>query len=493
MISTRFFFPLLLAARLSPSSGAAETLYQKPPKEVLDVLHAPALPDASLDPTRTTLLLATPVRFPPIADLAQPFLRLGGSRVVVRNRSLYAAPYSSAFDLVRIADGSVTHVALPAGAKAGSPSWSPDGKRYAFSVIGSDAVELWLGEAASGKVHRIPGAKLNPFFRDEITWMPDGQTLLVQLVPREQGQPPAALSAPTGPDVKETSGGKASSTYEVRDVLTSEHDEALFDYYASTQLARVDASGRVTAIGKPAVHLGASPSPDGHLLVQTLHRPWSRLTTWDRFPREVDVWDRDGKQVHHIASVPLSESVPIWGVPIGPREFEWRPDAPSTLVWAEALDGGDWKTQVPNRDRVMSWKAPFEGEATEVLRTEQRFSGIAWLEGSGRAFLTDVDLIRHWTRVFVVDFDAPGSSPRKIQDRSTDERYRNPGSPVLRTLANGFSVVEHDGDTIWLRGQGASPEGDRPFLDRDGLCHAPLAHPTVRGCLGRGPVADRAG
>jgi dipeptidyl aminopeptidase/acylaminoacyl peptidase len=114
----------------------------------------------------------------------------------------------------------------------------------------------------------------------------------------------------------------------------------------------------------------------------------------------------------------------------------------------------------------MFWKAPFAGEPAELLRTELRFRGFSWSEAPGLAFVTEYDAIRHWTRVYTFDVDTPGAKPRKIWDLSSDDRYNHPGYPVFRTLANGYRVVDQKGDTIWLRGQGASPEGDRPFLDK---------------------------
>ena len=468
MIRDLSFVPIMISLSLFASLGpAADSTYQKPPKAVLDVLHAPPLPDPSLDPTHTTIVLATPVQFPPIADLAQPFLKLAGTRVVIRNRSLYDSSYWTAIDLVTVADGSVIHVAVPAGAKVGFPDFSADGKRYVFNVITPDSVEMWVGEAGKSGVKKIEGVSLNPFFGSEIQWMPDQKTLIVKMVPKDQGKAPAAPSVPAGPDVKETTGGRASSTYEVRDVLTSEHDEANFDYYGSTQLALVDiASGKVTPIGKPGLYTRVSASPDGHLLVETIHRPYSRVTTYDRFPREVDVWDGGGKPVKHVASLPLAESVPIWGVTTGPREFQWRATSSATLFWLEAQDGGDWNTKVPYRDRVMAWKAPFEGEPVEVLRTEMRCDVLWWSEAPGIAFVTEYDAIKHWTRLQLVDFDTAGSASRKVWEHSSDELYKNPGYPVWRVLPNGFWVVGQEGQAIWLRGQGASPEGDRPFLDK---------------------------
>ena len=459
--------PLLLVL-LPPSARAADAVYQKPPQEVLEVLHAAPLPDAFLDPAHRTILLGTPVRFPPIAEISQPFLKLAGTRVVVRNRALYGEPYWTSFERVTVADGTKGHVSLPAGAQAGAPQFSADGTHYVFSNTTPGAVELWAGDTTSTKVRRIENVKLNPFFGSAVQWMPDQKTLLVRLVPRGQGKAPALSTTPTGPDVKETSGdGKASSTYEVRDVLASAHDEENLEYYGATQLGLVDfASGKVTTIGKPGLYLEATPSPDGHLLVETIVRPFSRLTTYSRFPREVHVWDRGGNVVKHVASLPLAESIPIWGEPTGPREIQWRATAPATLYWVEAQDGGDWKTIVPQRDRVMTWKAPFDGQPAEVMRTQMRFGGFSWSDEPGLALVEDHDAIKHWTRTQLVDVDHAGVAPRTLWELSTDEKYQNPGTPVFKVLPNGGWVVDQEGDTIWLRGPGASPDGERPFLDR---------------------------
>jgi dipeptidyl aminopeptidase/acylaminoacyl peptidase len=204
------------------------------------------------------------VRYPPIADLAQPMLRLAGVRIVPKSRTLHNPTYWSEFTLTTIPDGAQTHVTTPAGAKLGQPRWSADGKRFAFAIFGAEAMELWIAETGSGKAHRVPQVRLNPILGDELQWMPDQKTLLVKLVPKGQPPPPEQL-VPKGPDIQEATGEKgASSTYELRDVLKSPRDEALFEYYASSSLALVDAaSGRVTTLGKPALYSDVAPAPDG--------------------------------------------------------------------------------------------------------------------------------------------------------------------------------------------------------------------------------------
>src|SRR5262245_45739734 len=81
-IKNRLIIYLLGAALLAPSfSVHAQTPYQKPPKTVLDVLDAPESATVSVSPSRDKMLLSTPVRYPSIAELAEPMLRLAGSRI----------------------------------------------------------------------------------------------------------------------------------------------------------------------------------------------------------------------------------------------------------------------------------------------------------------------------------------------------------------------------------------------------------------------------
>ncbi len=459
----------VLALTFCASIAHAESKYEKPPKQVLDVLRAPPAPNASVSPTRETLILMTPVRYPPIAELARPFLRLAGTRFIPENRTPHAAFDFSEYALVNVATGTRTVVKTPAGAKLGWPEWTADGKRFAFTVTTPSASELWLGEATSSATRKVAGVRLNRVLDEYFGWMPDQRTLLVKLVPDGLGAPPSSTEVPRGPNVQEASGEKGpSSTYETRDTLKSPKDEELFQYYASSQLALIDsASGRITKLGKPGLYTSLQPAPDGkHVLVSQIHRPFSYITTYDRFPCEVDVWDRAGKVLHHVASLPLADAVPIWGVPTGPRDFEWRATEPATLVWAEALDGGDWKTKVPHRDRVMLVRAPFAEAPRELTRTEQRYDGFMWSERAQIAFITEVDEIKHWRRTYTMNVDAPNEAKRLLWDRSTDERYKHPGWPVRRMLQNGVSVVQVDGTSVLLVGPGASPDGDRPFLDR---------------------------
>jgi dipeptidyl aminopeptidase/acylaminoacyl peptidase len=471
----------LTSSNVAPAAASTEGAsgYNEPPKNILDVMHAPSAPMPRVSPTQDSILLVSWQDYPSISRVATPFLRLAGVRVEPKNHSKHDTPGGygitpcvRSLELVHVADGAQVHIALPAGACPGEPLWAADGKRFAFVNLAPESVELWIGNAKTGEVHPVPGARLNPMFNDELQWMPDQKTLLVKLVPKEMGPPPPEPIMPIGPSIQETAGEKGqSSTYENRDTLRNKHDEDLFDYYAASQLAFVNAeTASITPIGKPANYESLDAAPDGHhILVATIHKPYSYVTTSERFPREVEVWDvSQPSQIgrHTIASLPLADRVPIHGVPMGPRDFSWRATDPATLVWAEALDGGDWNVNVPARDKIMLAKAPFSSPAVEITRMEQHYDGIFWGEQSNTALLDEYDNNRHWRRTFIVNVDAQDQKPRLLWDLSTDERYANPGIPVRRQLPNGAMVVRQEGDSIYLAGVGSSADGDRPFLDR---------------------------
>jgi dipeptidyl aminopeptidase/acylaminoacyl peptidase len=465
------------AVASSPAT-AVPSGYDQPPKPLLDVLHAPSPPEPILSPTRDTILLVSWVTYPPMTQIAEPFLPLAGIRVEPRTRRKHdtpggygVSPCARSFALVDVASSRETPVALPAGGCADNVLWTADGKRFAFCNTSHDAVELWIGDATTGATRRLGDARLNPMLGSSTQWLADQKTLLVKLVPDRAGPPPAGSGSTGGggPSIQETDGKSGeSSTYEARDTLASKHDEDLFEYYSTSQLALIDAAtGAVTRIGKPASFTEVAAAPDGnHLLVAAIRKPYSYVVTADRFAHDVEVWDRGGHVVRALAQLPIADRVPVRGVPTGPRNFSWRRTEPATLIWAEALDRGDWNVNVPARDKVMMQRAPFAGAATELTRTEQRFERLDWSEQPRVSLLHEIDRNRHWRRTFVVDVDDPKSKPRLLWDLSSDDRYKDPGEAVDRVLPSGQRVVRQDGDAIFLRGEGASPEGDRPFLDR---------------------------
>lgn len=459
-------FVMLLASAFVSTRAQQTNSYQKPPQEILDVLNAPQTPNASVSPTRDFILFARAVRYPPISELAQPMLRLAGLRINPNANAPHRAPYFVSLSIKNLNGGAERTVALPADAHISFPQWSADGKHFAFTNTTARGVELWIGDTQTASARKIEAARINSVMGAPVLWMPDNRTLLVQLVPSSRSLPPSPSDVPNAPNIQESSGKPAPvRTYE--DLLKTPYDEVLFDYYATAQLAFVDTSNnRITNIGQPAIFATVQPSPSGqYILVARIQHPYSYLHPVFDFPKEVEVWDDKATVVYKVASLPLQDAVPIEGVPTGPRDYEWRPTEPATLVWVEALDGGDPRKKISPRDRVMIYKVPTRMMPIELFKTPERFAGMNWGERGDVVLITDFNRNKRTRRTFILNPNDATQQPRVIWDLNVNDRYNNPGAPVMKTLPNNQHAMLQNGDVIYLIGQGSSPEGDRPFLD----------------------------
>src|SRR5262245_460310 len=172
---------LLLASALPPAH--APSGYKKPPEEIRKILNISPPPVGTLTPNRDYLLLAETSRYPGIADLSRPVLRLAGARIDPATNGPQLPPRFTAFTFVPLKGGDRVKLKLPAGARPGAPVWSPDRKQFALTVTTDKGVELWLGKAGEAGLRQVKGARLNAAFGVPVQWLPDGDTLLVQLVP----------------------------------------------------------------------------------------------------------------------------------------------------------------------------------------------------------------------------------------------------------------------------------------------------------------------
>lgn len=451
------------------ATGAAEdrpaaTEWQKPPQDIMDVLHAPQLPRVTSSPSGEYLALTDPVLYPSLAELAAPMHKLGGIRVNPVRNAVHGRRGGTSPRLVRVADGKVTPFDLPTDAEVHDVTWTADGERFAITVALADQMGLWIG-SVDGELTRIENVALNPLLGGAVDWLPDQERLLVRRIP-DRGPAPEPPAIPAGPEVLEGEGAEARSTYEARNLLETAHDDALFTYYMSSELAIIDPDeNSIEVIGEPAPYTTASFSPSGdYLLVEYLVEPWSHEVAWWRFASEVEIWNDSGEKVATVASLPVADEVPTRGVPEGPRRFTWRATAPHTLYWVEALDGGDPMVEVEHRDRLMRLEAPFESAAEEAFRAEHRIVSTGWGAEDGTLMLAQYERMERWLYVWLLDVE--NGSSRLWYDRDVSDRYGDPGSPVFQPLPSGHWVMKQEGDHIYFRGSGATEGGDRPFLDR---------------------------
>jgi dipeptidyl aminopeptidase/acylaminoacyl peptidase len=464
----------LLAILLIGAFAFGQEPYKLPPQEVIDILDAPPTPMVSMSPAGDIMALIERQAMPSIAEVSQPILRIAGIRITPATNSRQFFYLNTGLNLKDLKTGATQKVVFPEGMKFGFPSWAPDGKSIALLRYLDEGVELWVIDAKSSAAKAVTPAVVNAV-TSAFGWLPDSRRLYVSLVPENRGPAPQPPRVPVGPNIQETSGQFTKApTYQ--DLLKTAFDEALFDYYATAQLVILDiGEGSLRKIGRPGIFADVSFSPDlNYILVNRLKHPYSYSVPLYDFARSYEVWNMDGTLVHLLADLPPAENVPINGVPTGPRDVEWIPLKPSTLIWVEALDEGDPEKEIPFRDQYLRLSAPFKDSPQPVLQLKERASGLGYYRGSGLTYFATPGLAlaseytwkKRWRTTYLIDLDHPEVAPKKCFDLSTQDRYNNPGIPVMTTLKSGENLILQDKDWIYLEGSGSSPQGDHPFLDR---------------------------
>jgi hypothetical protein len=192
------------------------------------------------------------------------------------------------------------------------------------------------------------------------------------------------------------------------DLLHTDADADVFESLATTVPLRVDPdSGVATELGPPGLYYHLSESPDGaHLLVYQLQRPFSFRVPFPYFSRRVEVWASAGRLTRVVADLPVSDEVPRHGVPTGPRMVSWEESVPASLVWAEALDGGDPMAKVEHRDEIFRLPAPFDTAPQSSVLVEERCLGWYDMAAAGHLLITEHDRDRRWITSRLTDLAA---------------------------------------------------------------------------------------
>lgn len=444
--------------------------YRMPPSNLAAIVDAPPTPGISLSPRRKWMLLMHRPSLPPIAQLAEPELRLAGLRIKPATNGPSRVTGYTGLTLKEVegsAERSIT--GLPEDARITDVRWAPNGAHIAFLVTGRGGIELWVANVESGRAWRLIEDHINDTYGVSHLWLSDSRRLVAKVIPARRGDAPADDPVPTGPVIQQNL-GVATPARTYQDLLKNSHDEGLFDYYFTSQLVVIDFNDTRRNLNEPGVFASISASPNGeYLLVQQLHRPYSYQVPASRFPRRIEVWNLDGQPVHLVADVPLADNIPVafGSVRTGPRSVAWRADVPATLAWTEARDGGDAAAEAEVRDELFTLEAPFTGEPVSLAELDQRYAGVMWGDGE-RAILYSSWWRTRNQKGVLIQPDNPTAEQRVLFDFSFQDRYNNPGFPLAEQTRWGTRVLRtsDNGRFIYLSGPGGSEEGDRPFLDK---------------------------
>ncbi len=444
----------------------AQSGYKLPPKEIVDIIDAPATPAVRVSPTKEAMLYINISTNPDIEILAQPILRIGGIRINPVQNSRQRTSQANGMSVQWLAENKSVTINIPAGSKIGSPAWSNDGKKIAFTRDTDLGVELWVADAKTGAAKKIANVLLNDVLGNPMQWMADNNSLMVRALVANRGKAPVAPLRPDGPVIDETD-GVAAAVRTFQDLLKNQHDENLFEYFGKSQLVLVNSTnGTLKNIGTAALITGVNISPDeNYMIVSQVKRPFSYLVTYTSFSQSTQIWDKSGRVIKTMTDMPVLDNVPIQGVVTGPRSITWQALHPAKLIWVEALDGGDPLAKAENRDKILTLSAPFNANATEVMKLKHRFGGFDWLANVDEIFISEFERERRWRYTTYFNLKDINGSKKVVFDLSTNDVYNNPGTPVYETNARGESVIAQDGDWIYLSGRGASPQGDFPEVN----------------------------
>lgn len=460
--------------------------YRLPPTDIRNIVDAPPTPALSFSPNRDKILFLKRRALPPLSELARPEEKLAGIRIDGNCNTRSRMSFYTGIGIHKLMEDDtlgpeIEVFGFPDGAKINFISWSQDGRHLSFTIRfdqednTSSKLSLWVADVETGQARPLFTTSeiyVNAIF-DNFVWI-DESTLVVCTIPLSRGEPPKKPLIPSGPKIQSNEEKNVVQLRTYQDLLKDEYDADLFDFYATTQLLWVKLDGTTKPIGPPAIYTSINPSPDNkYFLVTSIHRPYSFTVPCGRFPKRVDVWTSDGKFVREICDLPLAENIPIAfnSVRKGMRSINWRSDKCSSLYWAETQDGGDAKVDVSPRDIIYTQSAePKLGEEPEVLhKLDLRFGGISWGDDS-LALVYESWYKTRRTRTWVISPADRGEGAHILFDRSSEDVYSDPGSPMLRRTLSGTYVLakikKQDGSTyLLLNGSGATPEGNVPFLD----------------------------
>jgi len=473
------------------ATAASGTEYRQPAAPLVDLVDTPARPAARVSPDGRWLATFARSRVQPLERVARHELELAGLRIHPASFSRSRSRTYAGMALHDLREGKRIAIDdLPQG-RIDSPSWSSDARFIAFTVAQADRVTLWIHDVQQQQTRRLVAAPLNSVLTSRpFTWLPDASGLLINIAVNHGDSLPQPSTESSVPVIQQAEPDSTAPVRTYQDLLDSPLAGRQFAFLARGQLARVNLEGETTKLGEPALIDDFEPSPDTrYLLVETIERPFSYTVPHYRFASRTEVWNRDGERVKTVARLPLAEDIPkgFDSVRTGRRSVEWRADSAATLVWAEAQDGGDMSVEVDHHDRVFAWSAPFERPPRELLATEWRYAGIDW-GNDELAMLIEWRFSDRQVRRWTIAPGLPGQAPVLFDERSYNDEYNDPGSPVHTTGEYGTRIIQTiDGSSILLTGRGASPDGETPFLD----CHDFEQQATTRIWASRAPYHER--
>jgi dipeptidyl aminopeptidase/acylaminoacyl peptidase len=451
-------------AQADPQTVLADKGYVAPPEDIAELVLAPRYLNATLtevSPNKRWFLHEVGDGPVTMDRFSKDFDELGGVFIdysANRHRDLTIRT-NIGINVISAADGSVTAIDVPAGARVSNATWSPDGMRVAFYVHTDDETHIWVADPATGNSRQVTRRPVLATMVTGFEWTGQGSEIATVLVPARRSARPMPSRMPTGPQVKITEDGENMlRTY--ASLMATPYDEQLLEWHATGQLAVVNAANRTTTeIGAPAMITSFDFAPSGQFArVETMKKPFSYIVPVSSFGHKEEVWDRAGSVLVELedtdtqtglgGNLPNAPGVGGEGQEPDRRGLAWREDgagltflqqAPAPAGAADAPRTRSDRT--PRADRVMLWAPPFDSSSLSVVystnsrMTDHRFSADhsmlfvserpAGGRGGGGGNATGT------VKEYAVDLSSPATTYTLVEYES-DDFYANPGTLLNR-------------------------------------------------------------
>ena len=453
------------------ASAQKSAIYQKPPKEILDLVDVSRAPSVLMDDDKSQMVLLYRNAYKSIEELSKEEMRLGGLRIDPKTNIGSRVTYINNVKLKKLdqKEAKIVQVkGLPENPKLTNFKWSPDQSKIALTNTTAEGVELWVLDIESASVSKITEAHLNANIGNVIHWFEDGASLLVKMISKNRKPLINTKTAvPTGPTISVNDGKKAQNrTYQ--DLLKNKNDEHNFEQLAMSEIHKVSLDGSSEKWLRADLYRELTFSPDGnYVMAVTINKPFSYLVPYGRFPSKTTIYTKEGAEVETVLDVPLIEDLPqgFMAVRPGKRNFSWRNDKPSTLTYVMALDEGDPAIKVEYRDEMFELKAPFKSNGKSILKTINRFYNVQW--GSDQvAIAYDYWWNSRNTKTYLFNPSDASKAPIVLYDRNYQDRYSDPGGFIMERNDMGSMVLTIANNQAFSIGDGYTKDGQFPFVDQ---------------------------
>ena len=462
---------ITLIAISTVASAQKSSIYQKPPKEILDLVDVSRAPSVLLDDDKNQMVLLYRNSYKSIEELSKEEMRLGGLRIDPKTNIGSRVTYINNVKLKKLdkKEAKIVQVeGLPENPKLTNFKWSPDQRKIALTNTTTEGVELWVLDIESASASKITGAHLNANIGNVIHWFEDGASLLVKMISKNRKPLINTKTAvPVGPTISVNNGKKAQNrTYQ--DLLKNKNDEHNFEQLATSEIYKVSLDGSSEKWLGADLYRELTFSPDGnYVMVVTINQPFSYLVPYGRFPSKTKIYTKEGAEVETVLDVPLIEDLPqgFMAVRKGKRNFSWRNDKSSTLTYVMALDEGDPAKEVEHRDEMFELEAPFKSDGKSILKTINRFYNVQW--GTDNvAIAYDYWWNTRNTKTYLFNPSDASKAPIVLHDRNYQDRYSDPGGFIMERNDMGSMVLTIFNNQAFSIGDGYTKDGQFPFVDQ---------------------------